>query len=512
MTSEDAVTSVKVRMYRQGFGDCFLLSFYQDEERVFTMLIDCGIKYNTKSDEVPIEAVIENLKSTLTPSGGTKPQLDVLVATHEHWDHISYFHPTRSPDYFGDIEIGQVWLAWTENPDDEEAATINSRLRDGAVALQLAARRLRDTQQDEVDQADDMYFGPRVKQGRTEFNRKMDDVLGFYGVTSIKEVSESGIEYKPNGKVSTLTEQAMERVIQLGLDGAGIKYFSPGTTVDNRLLPPGVNVYVLGPPRSSLINKSDPSRGHAQETYLSIDDSGMTSFVDGLLALGTAGAGQAHGNASPFGDEVGMSREEAERDPYFAGTYFATHEAYRRIEHNWLDLAGQFALQLDGAINNTSLVLAIELADSGKVLLFPGDAQVGSWLSWHDFEWETREGSNTEIRSAEALLKNTVLYKVSHHGSHNATVKDQGLELMTHPELVAMMPEKENSYSGIPYEPLMERLQQLCKGRLLVSADVNFPPEKLQTDRPTELSSAEWKSFKDDLLVERLYVEYTVRA
>jgi hypothetical protein len=511
MATNDSVDSIKVRMYRQGFGDCFLLSFYCREQRVLTMLIDCGIKYNTKSVDVPIEDVIADLKATLTPAGETKPQLDVLVATHEHWDHISYFHPTRSPDYFGDFEIGQVWLAWTENPNDDEAVTINSRLRDGAVALQCAAKRLRDSQQEGMEQIEDMYFGFSLNQGRMEFNQKMDDVLGFYGVTSLKEVSDSGIKYNPNGKISTLTQQAMEHLISLGANGGGIKYFSPGTTVDKRLLPPGVNVYVLGPPRSSLINKSNPSRGHAHETYMSIDDSGMTSFIDGLLGLDASGDGNSHGGASPFGEGVGIEKDEAEEVRFFAETYFAQHDAYRKIEHNWLDIAGQFALQLDGAINNTSLVLAIELADSGKVLLFPGDAQVGSWLSWHDFQWESREGSGTETRTAQDLLKHTVLYKVSHHGSHNATVRDKGLELMTHPDLVAMMPEKEDCYSGIPYEPLMERLNELCKGRVLVSADVNFPPEELLTDRPAELTAGQWASFKKDLVIERLYVEYTIR-
>ena len=142
MPNSSSVSSVKVRMYRQGFGDCFLVSFFQGTEVVFTMLIDCGIKLNTKSVEVPIEKVIADLKATLTPPGGTKPKLDVLVATHEHWDHIAFFHPTRFADFFADFEIGQVWLAWTEDPDDKEAVTINARLRDGAAALHVAATKL----------------------------------------------------------------------------------------------------------------------------------------------------------------------------------------------------------------------------------------------------------------------------------------------------------------------------------------------------------------------------------
>ena len=97
---------------------------------MFTLLIDCGIKYNTKSEEVPIAAVIDDLKDTLTREQGGKPELDALVVTHEHWDHVAFFHPTRGgkKNYFADFKIGQIWLAWTEDPDDEEARTINSRL------------------------------------------------------------------------------------------------------------------------------------------------------------------------------------------------------------------------------------------------------------------------------------------------------------------------------------------------------------------------------------------------
>jgi hypothetical protein len=101
---------------------------------------------------------------------------------------------------------------------------------------------------------------------------------------------------------------------------------------------------------------------------------------------------------------------------------------------------------------------------------------------------------------------------VSHHGSHNATLKDKGLELMTHPDLMAMIPEKEKSYNGILHKPLLKRLKERCKGRVLVSADVKFPPEKLVKNRPPELSAAEWKSFKKNLAVTPLYVEYTVHA
>lgn len=119
--------------------------------------------------------------------------------------------------------------------------------------------------------------------------------------------------------------------------------------------------------------------------------------------------------------------------------------------------------------------------------------------------------SKWEEISKDAELKSTVLYKVSHHGSHNATVRAKGLDLMTHPDLVAMIPEKEKSYNGILYKPLLRRLRKRCKGRVLISADAEFRPEDLLKKRPSELSAAEWKAFKANLTVDQLYVEYTIR-
>lgn len=526
MPKSKVVDAIKVRMYRQGFGDCFLLSFSSGNQRVFTMLIDCGIKYNTNRAEVPIEDVIADLTEVLTPEGGGQPELDVLVASHEHWDHIAFFHPDRfHDDLFSRFDIKQVWLAWTENPRDKEAKEINSRLRDGVGALTIAAERLgqmekRNTPTKQIDgKPASIYASDEIHAARSAFNLALDDQMGFYGARS---VSESGIKYKKNGRVSTMTEAAMENIVGLGKEP--VQYFNPGTMVPDHLLPGGINIYVMGPPRSSLINKSNASRGRAKETYLSIDRFGMSSFVDGLLAVGSKETQGDHlDSASPFGDNAGIPREEAETHDFFKQSYFHSDEEYRRVDECWLDITGQFALQLDNAINNTSLVLAIELAESGKILLFPGDAQVGSWLSWHKHKWQVKKGKEIVQRSAEDLLNNTVLYKFSHHGSHNATLKDLGLEMMIHPELVGMVPEKEDSYSGIPHSELFEQAQdedssptgrayEMCKGRVMFSADKNFPVEDLLERQPPELTSSEWQAFQDALTVETAYVEYVIRG
>jgi hypothetical protein len=112
--------------------------------------------------------------------------------------------------------------------------------------------------------------------------------------------------------------------------------------------------------------------------------------------------------------------------------------------------------------------------------------------------------------NAEELLNRTVLYKVSHHGSHNATLKDQGLEMMTHPDLVAMIPEQEKSYNGIIDKDLLKALNQQCRGRVIVSADRHHKPEDLTKQQIAQLTAAEWKRFKQKLHVDKVFVEYTV--
>ena len=67
MSRTPPVDAVAVRMYRHGFGDCFLLRFFAADKPVFAVLVDCGIKLNTKSKTVPIEAVVDDLRKTLAP-------------------------------------------------------------------------------------------------------------------------------------------------------------------------------------------------------------------------------------------------------------------------------------------------------------------------------------------------------------------------------------------------------------------------------------------------------------
>ena len=208
-------------------------------------------------------------------------------------------------------------------------------------------------------------------------------------------------------------------------------------------------LYVLGPPHDEkMIKRFNPSKSQP-ETY------GMTDLYLGKLAPAIT---QVDTNA-PFDPILQIPLEAAHQIPFFQGHYWgedpdareqgetgaADREAasekdkeigqsWRRIDGDWLGLSSSLALQLDSATNNTSLALAIELGD-GRVLLFVADAQVGNWLSWQDLSWMVGDKTVT----GPDLLSRTILYKTGHHGSHNATLREKGLELMTNLK-IALIP------------------------------------------------------------------------
>ena len=136
-------------------------------------------------------------------------------------------------------------------------------------------------------------------------------------------------------------------------------------------------------------------------------------------------------------------------------------EAWRRIDGAWVASAEGLALALDGATNNTSLVLAAERPGTDRVLLFAADAQVGNWLSWDALSWPDAGG----VLTAGKLLGRTIFYKVGHHGSRNATLRARGLERMPAEGLTSFLPvdeemAKKKRWNRMPLPALVEALAQ----------------------------------------------------
>lgn len=117
------------------------------------------------------------------------------------------------------------------------------------------------------------------------------------------------------------------------------------------------------------------------------------------------------------------------------------------------------AAALDGAVNGTSLVFMLQV---GKTfLLFPGDAQWGTWnMILEDSEWPS-------------LLKKTTFLKVGHHGSHNATPRPFVEDLLPGPphDLWAMVSTIKRGSWPIPKKELMTALATHTK-RLVRSDEI----------------------------------------
>lgn len=413
-----------LRMYRQGLGDCFLLAFADAEGGQKRLLIDCGVLLGAREAKDRIRAVANDI---LESTGG---RLDVLAITHEHWDHVSGF--VQAQREFDQMEVGQVWLAWTEDPDDPLARTLRER-RDLALRALIQER---------------FRAGSRTSRSDTAgFAARIETVMGFFGVAA------GPLAAARTGEALAWVKARWPNPIYLRPGGEPV-------TIPGLERP---RFFILGPPPDAKsIHQGDPAKGSG-EVYLDDPGQGRLGFHLDALAVG------AEREQCPPPFNPAYQRWSADPDWKHLPQDLYRSEPWRTIESDHLDAAGRLALMLDNHTNNTSLAMAIELTPGGAVLLFPGDAQRGNWSSWETVRW-TGAGAGT---TTQDLLGRTVLYKVGHHGSHNATARSAGLELMNHPRLAALIPvDRETAaqkHWQMPYPPLLKRLLERTGGRLLLS-------------------------------------------
>lgn len=471
---ENKLVELKVRMYRPGLGDCFLLTFKNDEGNLYRMLIDFGILMPTTGGADRMRSIAEDILST------TGSHIDTLVATHEHWDHISGFryarkilglHPDETPEQ--PLQVDRVWLAWTENLEDPQvkeiiAPNLEARsLAINAAMVGMGVERSKRVQEllrfDGPDEEPDELLGARKKSGGTWLRQIMDDLRSGWGTPEYLEPSS---ESQPAKSVKEIPEF-------------------------------GIKIYVLGPSRKmrQLGGEQDPS----SETTHGLRLNQMTAFMaaafnqieDTQTALADMRISQSDINqlsrlSQPFdrsraitieelekacqeedtGKEISIEVQSFYKEHYGLSKDKDSKDDWRRIDYDWLRISESLALQYVSHVNNTSLVLAIELTESGKVLLFPGDAEFESWETWE----------NREVKDLQDLFRRTVLYKVGHHGSINATLIEGGLDKMTNvDELTAMIPvDKVRAHRNewnFPAPSLYEELEKRTQGRIILNCE-----------------------------------------
>ncbi len=480
---------VRVRMYKQGLGDCFLLTFPRKPEP-FHMMVDCGALKSKHYGDPEMNAAVGSIQQTLrdeAANGSRKEsagRLDAVAVTHEHWDHISGFHQAKA--IFDAMDVKRVWVAWTEEPDNKAAQQLKKEFKKKKKAVKKA-----------------MALIPDHKKGDEHmglYKHAISELFGFFGSRAGDGPAEGG------------TEATWDYMLEL----AGKEYCDPKKQPMKIEGVDDVRVYILGPPEDPDYIRKKLSK---TETY----DEGKQSFslFDSFMAA-VAGDDDDFSDLSlrarPFDESYSIPLEEAGSADFFTKRYGfldGDENEWRRIDHDWLNMAGELALHLDSYTNNTCLAFAIELGEpgEGKVLLFPGDAQVGNWLSWGELTWNVKNSKGeTKKVTAEDLLARAVLYKVGHHGSHNATLRKKGLEMMTSPELVAMIPvhrrTAEDQKWEFPYPPLWDALKKRARGRVLLADAPDL--SEIESDIERMLSPSERKSFEKATTFEDLYVEYRI--
>ena len=205
-------------------------------------------------------------------------------------------------------------------------------------------------------------------------------------------------------------------------------------------------------------------------------------------------------------------------------------ENWRKIDFDWLYSAGSFALRMNGLTNNLSLAIAIEHEPTGKVLLFPGDAEFGSRASRHRIKWKNVDNGlkqdakkEKQLHLTEDLLNRTVFYKVAHHLSHNGTAQRLGFERMNSEHLAAMATldyDFINSgwTSTMPNRGLIKQLLTNTKGRLMIMNENKLfydfhekvpLKEKIQEAR-SRMTARERKAFNENVEETDHYIQYKV--
>jgi hypothetical protein len=505
-----------IRMYGQGLGDCFLLAFHRsrptvavpavDRERPVFVLIDCGVLGRTPDASARIKQVVEDIRDTTAdpalPLDGNrhKGHLDLLILTHEHQDHLSGFQYNGSRAIWDEIQVDAVWTAWTAADDPKGLGGILKRLRDQQDhALQRVATL-----------AERFHLEDRLELALSL--REFLDRPPEMGALSVRE----GLDF-----ARRLADSDRQVICEPG---------------DVRSVPGSdATAYVLGPPRTwKHLSKMNPTGG-AEETYenemavgmrrrqgLSLErelsrmterPSALNAFAISVLHSPLAAAGANGGDGAGSEEEAAAMQDLYERSHPFdrtrgvpiptaesesarrpidfpaLATYFDDVNHWRRIDADWLFAAEEYAAWVDNLINNTSLALAFELPPrhddaERNVLLFAADAQVGNWLSWDELgAWQARDGAQPSHAEADMdqLFRRTVFYKVGHHGSHNATLKERGVERMrTDGKLTAFVPVSAPvaqiaDWDKMPLKNLMDALSERTGGRVVLSNGTVWP-------------------------------------
>lgn len=394
---------IRVRMYRVGFGDCFLLSLPVGTRREH-ILIDCGAHY---VDLHTIPQVVEDIAKE------TNKRLALVIATHNHQDHVSGFAACEKR--FAEFQVEQVWLPWTENLEDGEA------------------RRLREKQETLVKR---LAPSLRAAGAGPELVAMLDNFPPARSatdqVTAIK--NRHALQVLSQGFRGTDGRIGSASVSYLAVERAGGEQLVLPAALD------GLQATLLAPSRAkTFISMLDPPKDHHYLAPAQSDSPGEP----------------------PFGEEWKVPPARYLRQNLWPPDLKS--DLSKALPG---DLAA-LSRWLEDAVNNTSLVMHFRML--GRNLLFAGDAQWGSWLSWLYKAGDTTQGLAPGSRD---LLRELDFLKLSHHGSVNGTPTEVVANLAGGAAVMCST-NQTASYPQVPLTALIDKLDAKTGNRLALSDQVD---------------------------------------
>lgn len=402
-----------IRMYQVGFGDCFVLTFryaspLQDGRDVRHVLIDFGSTRPTGQfkDLVPVAKAIHEQ---------TNGQIDVVVVTHRHKDHLSGFGPKEGAVLAMQPGFPRLVVrSWTEHPKLDRAAHGPANPAAAVAAGPMS---------EDVGRKSTQFVGSlrSAEQFAMSLAGKLKGAAPNSLPAELKQLVEDQISNK-------------EAVDQLAAwaeagQGAYVNYGAP-SRIEEEV--PGIKVRVMGPPTVNqhpgvAKQKSrDPSEFWmiygdvlknltAKDLVLrDVDPDDPGSAVPTTAAeaddMDPAMAAQ-QGMTAAIDDAPATSAVKGEQ-PAPGPVKWLTDRLGRQQVNSML----RIVRILDDVLNNTSVILLIDVPAAGGSplrLLFGGDAQIENWE--YALKFADKAAANL------ALLREVDVYKVGHHGSRNAT-------------------------------------------------------------------------------------------
>jgi beta-lactamase superfamily II metal-dependent hydrolase len=425
-----APAGLRVRMYRVGFGDCFLVTV-PTASGAEHVLIDCGVFKGT-SGEGDIGTIDDAVADLVQATGG---KLALVVMTHRHADHIIGF--SRCKAQFQKMKVGAVWMPVWETEYDGKTQKFQAELTALASRMHasLAASPAR------ADDAD-----------RQQTMRLLLNATGPLGVAG--------------GGTNAASLDLLKR-------GFGVKpaYYAGGDVpaLPDGLARAGLTAQILGPPPLAdldLMKLMDLKKGVGQ--YLDAPAAGEgEEGEEGGGAGGDDEDGQGAGRFAPFAPvwSRGGNRLSPEAFREWGGDDGAVERMQKVVRDAQPASLLEAAKTLDSFLNNQSLVILFTFR--GKKLLFAGDAQAGNWEHWlYATDTGDKAGAKPVGATAAEILGHLDFYKVGHHGSTNATPK-AAVEAL-HKGVVAMCSTQEGVYGNpkagteVPRAPLLAALEERC--------------------------------------------------